>query len=158
MTTTESVHAGAPLRVPSPPRREVIGAWLLLAGYATVFLGIAWDAQWHNDVGPDTFFTAPHLMLYGGPAVIGLTCLTVVLLTTWRSAPGSVDADGSVTVFRTFRAPPVFLIGGLGASANILYGAADLWWHEVYGFDLALGQTPSHLGLDWPSAWSTSRW
>ncbi|MFC7590789.1 hypothetical protein ACFQYP_49245 [Nonomuraea antimicrobica] len=50
-------------------------------------------------------------------------------------------------VLRTFRAPWPFLVGGLGAAANLLYGGADLWWHDLYGFDIAIGATPSHLGL-----------
>ncbi|OLF14351.1 hypothetical protein BLA60_04275 [Actinophytocola xinjiangensis] len=134
MTTTQSTAAR--------PRREVIGAWVLLAGYVTLLCGLMWDAQWHNDVGPDNFFTAPHLLLYSGTTMMGLACLTVVLLTT-RSAPDRP----AVTVFGFFRAPLPFLVGGIGASGNLAYGAADLWWHDVYGFDIALGTTPSHVGL-----------
>ncbi|MFB4278283.1 hypothetical protein ACBJ59_23525 [Nonomuraea sp. MTCD27] len=127
------------------PRREVTGAWFLMFGYATLLTGMVWDGQWHGDVGPDDFWTAPHLLLYSGTGIIGLTCLTVVLLSTW--ARGPVTGTPSVTVFRTFRAPWPFLVGGLGASGNLLYAGADLWWHEVYGFDIAAGATPSHLGL-----------
>jgi hypothetical protein len=127
------------------PRREVIGAWSLLFGYATLLVGMVWDGQWHGDVGPDNFWTAPHLLLYSGTGIMGLSCLIVVLASTWTRGPAS-DTP-SVTVFRTFRAPWPFLVGGLGASANLLYAGADLWWHEVYGFDIAVGATPSHLGL-----------
>ncbi len=124
------------------PRREVIGAWVLLAGYVTLLFGLMWDAQWHNDVGPDSFFTAPHLLLYTGTTIMGLACLTVVLLNT-RHAP----ERSAVTVFGVFRAPLPFLVGGIGAAGNLMYGAADLWWHDVYGFDIAQGATPSHIGL-----------
>ncbi|WP_329083869.1 hypothetical protein [Streptosporangium sp. NBC_01469] len=127
------------------PRREVTGAWFLMAGYATLLLGMVWDGQWHGDVGPDNFFTAPHLLLYAGTGIVGLTCLTVVLLTTWGG--GAASGTPAVTVFRTFRAPWPFLVGGLGASGNLLYGGVDLWWHDVYGFDIAVPATPSHLGL-----------
>lgn len=127
------------------PRREVIGAWCLLAGYVTLLFGLIWDGQWHNDVGPDTFFTAPHLLLYLGTATMGLSCLTVVLLTTFR--PGPAPGRPAVTVFGVFRAPMAFLVGGVGAAGNLLYGAVDLWWHDVYGFDIAQSTTPSHLGL-----------
>ncbi|MDX3102029.1 hypothetical protein [Nonomuraea angiospora] len=127
------------------PRREVTGAWFLLLGYATLLTGMVWDGQWHGDVGPDNFWTAPHLLLYAGTGVIGLTCLIVVLLSTWGRGPAT--GTPSVTVFRTFRAPWPFLVGGLGASGNLLYAGSDLWWHEVYGFDIAAGPTPSHFGL-----------
>ncbi|TDD22714.1 hypothetical protein [Nonomuraea diastatica] len=127
------------------PRREVAGAWFLMLGYTVLLVGMVWDGQWHGDVGPDNFWTAPHLLLYSGTAVIGLTCLIVVLLSTWSRGPATETP--SVTVLRTFRAPWPFLVGGLGASANLLYAAADLWWHELYGFDIAVGATPSHFGL-----------
>ncbi|MEU6716460.1 hypothetical protein ABZ897_33765 [Nonomuraea sp. NPDC046802] len=121
------------------------GAWFLMFGYATLLVGMVWDGQWHGDVGPDSFWTAPHLLLYAGTGIIGLTCLSVVLLSTWARGPATETP--SVTVFRTFRAPWPFLVGGLGASGNLLYAGSDLWWHDLYGFDIAAGTTPSHFGL-----------
>ncbi|TMR17486.1 hypothetical protein ETD86_23440, partial [Nonomuraea turkmeniaca] len=135
----------SPPDVREVPRREVTGAWFLLFGYTVLLTGMVWDGQWHGDVGPDNFWTAPHLLLYTGTAIIGLTCLAVVLLSTW--ARGPVTGTPSVTVWRTFRAPWPFLVGGLGASGNLVYAGSDLWWHELYGFDIAAGATPSHLGL-----------
>ncbi|TDC09695.1 hypothetical protein E1267_06580 [Nonomuraea longispora] len=127
------------------PRREVAGAWFLMSGYATLLAGMIWDGQWHGDVGPDNFWTAPHLLLYAGTGIIGLSCLSVVLLSTWARGPATETP--SVMVFRTFRAPWPFLVGGLGAAANLLYAGSDLWWHDLYGFDIAAGTTPSHFGL-----------
>ncbi|MGW6504659.1 hypothetical protein [Nonomuraea angiospora] len=121
------------------------GAWFLMFGYATLLVGMVWDGQWHGDVGPDSFWTAPHLLLYAGTGIIGLSCLSVVLLSTWARGPATETP--SVTVFRTFRAPWPFLVGGLGASGNLLYAGSDLWWHDLYGFDIAAGTTPSHFGL-----------
>ncbi|MFC0104787.1 hypothetical protein [Kibdelosporangium aridum] len=118
------------------PRRQVVGAWLLLTGFCSLWLGVAWDGQWHVDVGPDTFFTAPHLMFYFGTSLIGLTSLVVVL----RS-----QRDPGVKVLG-LRAPAPFLVAGLGAAGHLVYGAVDLWWHTIFGFDL-LESTPSHLSL-----------
>lgn len=118
------------------------GAWSLLLGMTLLWLGVAWDGQWHVDVGPDTFFTAPHLMFYAGSGLIGLTSLAVVLTTTRR---GASDSDRIVRV-GPFQAPIAFLVSGLGAAGHLLYGATDLWWHTVYGFDI-LELTPSHIGL-----------
>jgi hypothetical protein len=120
------------------PRRQVVGAWLLLAGFLSLWLGVAWDGQWHIDVGPDTFFTAPHLMFYFGTSLIGLTSLVVVLR-------GQRDPGSAVRVLG-LRTPLPFLVAGLGAAGHLVYGAADLWWHTIYGFDL-LESTPSHLSL-----------
>ncbi|MDR7276406.1 hypothetical protein [Catenuloplanes atrovinosus] len=118
------------------------GAWTLLGAYTLLWFGVAWDGQWHVDVGPDTFYTAPHLMFYAGSALLGFCSLAVVLLVTRRP-----EASAGTTVpVGPFRAPIAFLVTGLGAAAHLLYGATDLWWHEVYGFDI-LEETPSHFGL-----------
>nr|WP_157527362.1 hypothetical protein [Kibdelosporangium sp. MJ126-NF4]CEL14404.1 hypothetical protein [Kibdelosporangium sp. MJ126-NF4]CTQ88769.1 hypothetical protein [Kibdelosporangium sp. MJ126-NF4] len=120
------------------PRRQVVGAWLLLGGFCSLWLGVAWDGQWHVDVGPDTFFTAPHLMFYFGTALIGLTSLVVVLRSQQDTGP-ALRVLG-------LRTPLPFLVGGLGAAGHLVYGAVDLWWHTIYGFDI-LESTPSHLSL-----------
>ncbi|MBB5957964.1 FtsH-binding integral membrane protein [Saccharothrix tamanrassetensis] len=119
----------------------MIGAWLLLAAAVTETFGLMWDLQWHADVGPDTFFTAPHLMIYLGMAMCGLTSLTVVLRHTFRPT----DAR-TVRVLGTFNAPLGFLVGGLGSAGGLLYGLMDLWWHTVYGFD-ATPTSPPHVAL-----------
>jgi hypothetical protein len=124
-------------------RLEVSGAWLLLIGTSITLFGFAWDAQWHLDVGPDTFFTAPHTMLYSGSALVGLTCLVVVLLESWRVR--RLESSRHVRVFGIFRAPVAYLVGGLGAAGFLLYGLGDLWWHTIYGFDVAT--TPPHIGI-----------
>ncbi|GIJ46086.1 hypothetical protein Val02_29720 [Virgisporangium aliadipatigenens] len=127
---------------PSPAQRT--GAWVVLLGFTLLWLGVAWDGQWHVDVGPDTFFTAPHLMFYLGAAMIGLTSLAVVLATT-RDATAAAPSGRVVAVGR-LRAPLAFLVTGSGSAGHLLYGATDLWWHTVYGFDI-LELTPSHIGL-----------
>ncbi len=127
------------------PRSEVVGAWAMLLGLVLLTFGLAWDAQWHFDVGPDTIFTAPHLLVYSGPALYGFSCLAVVLVRTWgRPQPSNRP---TLTVMRVFRAPAPFFAGGLGAAMFMLYGASDLWWHDLYGFDIAQSSTPSHVGL-----------
>ena len=65
-------------------RARVAAAAGFLAGVLLALTGFAWDVQWHTDVGPDSFFTAPHLVLYGGIAVSGIVCLAMVLL-TWSA-------------------------------------------------------------------------
>jgi len=126
-------------------RSEVVGAWLLLVGTSITLFGFAWDAQWHLDVGPDSFFTAPHTMLYSGSALVGLTSLAVVLLESWRARQAGPESTRNVRVFGVFRAPVAFLVGGLGAAGFLLYGLGDLWWHTIYGFDVA--STPPHIGI-----------
>jgi hypothetical protein len=113
--------------------------------------GLSWDVQWHNDVGPDTFFTLPHLFLYTGSAVAGVAALVVVLRTTAAQRAGrAVDpavGGRAVGVFgRTFAAPVAYLVTGTAAATFLLYGLWDQWWHGLYGFDATI-DSPPHIGL-----------
>ncbi|MDP9793989.1 hypothetical protein J2S43_002501 [Catenuloplanes nepalensis] len=115
----------------------------------TSLFGITWDVQWHDDVGPDTFFTLSHLMLYSGSAIAGVVALTMVLRATVAQRAGRpVDPkEGGRTVrVLAFDAPVGYLVVGTGAAMFLLYGTMDLWWHGVYGFDAILG-SPPHMAL-----------
>ena len=131
-----------------PPRAELIAGGLLLLAMLSMSYGVAWDVQWHTDVGPDTFFTVPHLLIYLGPSLAGFTSLAVVLLRTGARRRGAETPGGGreVTVFGTFHAPLPFLVTGICGAVQLLYGMADLWWHSEYGFDATL-QSPPHVGL-----------
>lgn len=128
-----------------------VGAWIVLLGTAITTVGISWDIQWHVEVGPDTFFTLPHLFLYSGSAIAGIASLVMVLLATSAQRAGRDwprTAGGTpVRVFGgVFRAPLGYLVSGIGAASFLLYGLMDLWWHSIYGFDAVLN-TPSHVAL-----------
>lgn len=130
---------------PAPP------ALLVLTGAVVSLLGLTWDVQWHSDVGPDTFFTLPHLLLYSGSAISGLTSLAVVLRVTARQRAGAPPVPGlggpAVRVLGgRFSAPVGYLLAGAGAASFLLYGLWDLWWHELYGFDAVI-DSPPHVGL-----------
>ena len=58
--------------------RGLVPAGFVLGGTLISLIGLTWDIQWHSDVGPDTFFTLPHLFLYAGSAFSGLASLVVV--------------------------------------------------------------------------------
>lgn len=131
--------------VPVGDRLLLIGGFAVLMAGIIEGLGAQWDIQWHTVVGPDTFFTAPHLMLYVGIASGGIAALVVVLRNTLAS-PGRAAVTGrTIQVFGT-TAPVGFLIAGLGAAGQLLYGLTDLWWHEVYGFDATL-TSPPHVAM-----------
>ncbi len=133
---------------PSLARIRVIAAAGFLGGVVLALLGFAWDVQWHTDVGPDSFFTAPHLVLYGGIAISGVTCLAMVLLTTFYARRGAATAlDGATAILGgRFRGPVGYIVGGFGALFFLLYGGLDQWWHTLYGFDVTL-VSPPHIGL-----------
>jgi hypothetical protein len=124
---------------------------LVLTGAFLTLVGWSWDIQWHYDVGPDTFFTLPHLFIYAGSAVCGLTALAVVLRTTAAQRSGRpIDpavGGRSVRVFGgTFAAPVGYLVIGSAVATFLLYGLWDEWWHGLYGFDVMV-DSPPHIGL-----------
>jgi hypothetical protein len=131
--------------------RPWLPAALVTLGTVASLFGISWDIQWHVDVGPDTFFTLSHLMLYSGSAIAGITSLTVVLMTTARQRAGRpIDplvGGRHVRVFGgIFAAPVGYLISGTGAAMFLLTGLWDQWWHSLYGFDAVL-DSPPHESL-----------
>jgi uncharacterized membrane protein len=139
VTTTWRVPRGLP------------AASFVLGGTLLTLISLTFDIQWHKDVGPDTFFTLPHLLSYSGSAVAGLASLFVVLRTTADERAGHpvdpVVGGRAVGVFgRTFAAPVGYLISGAGAASYLLYGLWDLWWHGLYGFDVTIS-SPPHIGL-----------
>ncbi|MGW4133646.1 hypothetical protein [Amycolatopsis japonica] len=132
-------------------RTGLVPAGTVLAGSVISLVGLTWDIQWHGDVGPDTFFTMPHLFLYSGSAISGLASLVIVLMTTAaRRAGRPVDArvgGRAINVFgKTFAAPAGYLVTGTGAAMFLLYGLWDQWWHGLYGFDAVI-DSPPHIGL-----------
>ncbi|WP_228001828.1 hypothetical protein [Nocardia australiensis] len=134
-----------------------IGAWVVLFGTAVTLVGLSWDIQWHDDVGPDTFFTLPHLLLYSGSALAGFASLAMVLITTSAQRAGRPVPRMGGTPIRVFgsnlTAPLGYMVAGAGAASFLLYGLLDLEWHSIYGFDAVLN-TPSHVAL-FLSIWVT---
>jgi len=149
--TAEAARPSAAVRASQSGRTAPLGANLVLAGTLVSLLGLSWDIQWHVDVGPDTFFTLSHLMLYSGSAIAGLASLAMVLIATAAQRAGrSADHVAGGTPVRVFggafRAPLGYLIAGTGSALFLLFGLLDLWWHSLYGFDAVL-DSPPHIGL-----------
>ncbi|HEX6344906.1 hypothetical protein [Umezawaea sp.] len=131
--------------------RGMTAASFVLGGTVLSLTGLTWDIQWHNDVGPDTFFTLPHLLLYSGSAFSGIASLVVVLVTTAAQRSGKavdpmVGGRAVAVLGRAFAAPVGYLISGIGAASFLLYGLWDQWWHGLYGFDATIA-SPPHIGL-----------
>ncbi|MEO3875835.1 hypothetical protein ABGB18_44240 [Nonomuraea sp. B12E4] len=144
-----------PVRASAPPSIRppagVAGAYTVLAGTLMSTVGISWDVQWHIEVGPDTFFTLPHLILYAGSAIAGIASLVMVLRATFaqragRPADPAVGGSPVRVLGGTFTAPLGYLVAGTGGALFLLYGLLDLWWHSLYGFDAVL-DSPPHVAL-----------
>lgn len=125
-------------------RPLTLAALALILGAFLSFSGLAWDVEWHNRVGPDTFFTLPHLVLYSGVTISGLASLFAALWYAWeRREPG---ANALALVGAAWGAPLGFVVAGLGAAVFLSFGLFDLWWHTLYGFDVTF-LSPPHIGL-----------
>jgi len=124
-------------------------AFVMLTGTLISLSGLTWDIDWHLDVGPDSFFTLPHLFIYSGGAIAGVTSLVMVLRATATQRNGR-DLDPTVggrafKVLGVFAAPIGYLVGGIAAATFLLYGLWDEWWHGLYGFDVTVA-SPPHQG------------
>ena len=127
-------------------RLRRVSAWFLLFLVLQAELGLAWDRNWHDTIGRDTFWIPPHIMMYTGIGAAGLVALTVVMLDTlryYRKAPG-VDDASTVSIFWIFHAPIGFIILGFGALIDLVAAPLDNWWHSLYGIDVTLW-SPFHL-------------
>ena len=107
------------------------GAYAVMLGAAISTVGLSWDVEWHRDVGPDTFFTLPHLVLYSGSALAGIASLAMVLLSTFMQRAGRPVppwmGGTPVRVFGgIFTAPLGYLVSGIGAASFLIYGLLDL--------------------------------
>jgi hypothetical protein len=144
------ITAEAPAPVGGTSRAKLAASVLIGADLVSL-VGLTWDIQWHSDVGPDTFFTVPHLLLYAGSAISGLVSLLMVLATTAAQRAGrAVDPTVGGRAIRVFggifAAPIGYLVAGIGSASFLLYGLWDLWWHSLYGFDAVIN-SPPHIGL-----------
>lgn len=109
---------------------------MLVGGVLAVF-ATYWDEAWHTDVGRDTFWAAPHLLLYGSIGVVGLCVVGwgVAQLATARSS------------FTTSLRNRPLVAAGAGALGALVAAPIDGFWHEAYGRDAVLWSPPHMLAL-----------
>lgn len=110
-----------------------LGSLVVVAGLLAVF-ATYWDEAWHTDIGRDSAWAAPHVLLYAAVAVVGFGIAvwgTKVLLAT-----GSLRA--------AFGHSPL-LAAGLGAIGALVAAPIDAGWHEAYGRDAVLWSPPHML-------------
>lgn len=139
----------APLlvRAPGPgvaprPRLRLPGWAIGLAALGALAgpLGAYWDVAWHVDRGRETFWSPPHLVIYGGivAVLIALVAGVATLGGPARRAP--------------WRHPGLRFT--LIASAVVLASAPfDEAWHALFGLDVSIW-SPPHLALLFGSGFS----
>lgn len=117
----------------------------LVIGVSGVFLswfGAAWDVSWHRVVGRDTFWSEPHLFLYGGIVLWGVAAL-IATVTAMAGRP----VRGRELRVGPLRAELGLALVGIGALIVIGSGPFDELWHRTYGRDVDIWSPPHLTGV-----------
>ena len=101
-------------------------------------LGAFWDVAWHVEIGRDTFWSPPHLLLYLGVLIV-LGAGSAALVGAWRR--GDPSSPGGRP-----RLPAGATISMIGAVLALAAGPVDDLWHRLYGLDVTI-LSPPHLLL-----------
>jgi hypothetical protein len=125
--TTPRPLAGLPLAV-----------WLAVAATWVALLGAVWDVSWHRTLGRDTFWSAPHLLLYAGVSG-GLVAALVGVGTAERGGPGLRLGRYTLSTWYT--------LALIGNAAVVLTAPVDDLWHRLYGRDVDIWSAPHLLAL-----------
>src|SRR5438552_8558026 len=89
--------------------------WTLVVGKLVGAWGLTWDIQWHLRIGRDSFWIAPHLMMYAGVTAGFVVAFGVLALETWRARRAAAPGDAARGRTRRHpRIPP----GGVGRDAR----------------------------------------
>ncbi|KPC71788.1 hypothetical protein ABZ038_12665 [Streptomyces sp. NPDC006349] len=105
------------------------------AGGLLALFSMYWDDSLHTDVGRDTFWSAPHVFLYGS--------LMVTLAATAWWGLGRVRSRG----WRTALADPLLRWAAVSAGAIGVSAPADEAWHTAFGRDAVLWSPPHLLAI-----------
>ena len=106
-------------------------------------IGGIWDISWHKSIGRDTFWTAPHMLIYLCGILAGISCGYLILSSSFgRSAEARA---GSVRMWG-FRGPLGAFVCAWGGVAMIASAPFDNWWHGAYGLDVKV-LSPPHVLL-----------
>ena len=112
---------------------EWIDICLVLGAIASI-VGTYWDIQYHVDIGRESFWIAPHLVVYGGTVlVLGASLLALRTVSTLSTA---VRNKVRIAMRFIFMSVVFFLLGA----------PIDDLWHRIYGLDVTVW-SPPHIYL-----------
>ncbi|HEX6361935.1 MAG TPA: hypothetical protein VFZ93_03205, partial [Albitalea sp.] len=143
-TTLAAPHGGHPEAI----RAEAAAAvpWHVSAvvfASLAVLVGVIWDISWHQSIGRDTLFSPPHLAIYLGGVVAGLSCGWLVLRTTFAGSDD--ERAGAVSFWKLFRGPLGAWVCIWGTFAMLTSAPFDDWWHNAFGLDTKILSPPHAL-------------
>jgi hypothetical protein len=135
----------APVAASSVAAATTTPPWYLYAvavAATSVVVGVIWDISWHMTIGRDTFWTPAHMCTYLAAAIVGITCGSVALKTTFA---GTEQDRGRAMTLWGFRAPLGAWICVWGSFAMLTSAPFDDWWHNAYGLDVKIISPPHTL-------------
>jgi hypothetical protein len=106
--------------------------------------GAFYDTAWHRTIGRDTFWSLPHLFMYGGGFVVWAAVATALVLATRESLP---EIGGPVWRVGPLRLPFGFTLAAFGIAIVVLAPPVDIWYHATFGKDVMIWSPPHMQGL-----------
>jgi hypothetical protein len=117
--------------------------WTCVIAITSASIGGIWDISWHKSIGRDTFWTAPHMLIYLCGILAGISCGYLILSSSFGH---SAEAQaGSVRIWG-FRGLLGAFVCAWGGVAMITSAPFDNWWHAAYGLDVKV-LSPPHVLL-----------
>jgi len=116
---------------------------LVFVGGGVGMFGLYLDTAWHRTLGRDTFWSLPHLLMYGGGMAAYASAVGGIAL---ASRFGSEAFGGPVLGRRRLRFPLGFTVALVGTLVIIAAVPVDGWFHWTYGTDVLVWSWP-HMQL-----------
>jgi len=117
--------------------------WACVVAVTSASFGGVWDISWHESIGRDTFWTAPHLFIHFGGILAGVASAWLIFTTTFSHAAG--QRAGAVRIWGFYGPLGAFLCCW-GGVAMVTSAPFDNWWHAAYGLDVKI-LSPPHIVL-----------
>jgi hypothetical protein len=117
--------------------------WACALAVTSASFGGVWDISWHESIGRDTFWTAPHLFIQFGGILAGAASAWLIFHTTFSRSPA--ERAGAVRIW-AFYGPLGAFLCCWGGVAMVTSAPFDNWWHSAYGLDVKI-LSPPHVVL-----------
>jgi hypothetical protein len=116
--------------------------WCAALAATSAYVGGYWDISWHRSIGRDSFWSPPHMAIYGCGVLAGVASAYLIFTTTFAAhaplRPVSVRIWG-------LRGPLGAFVCAWGGLAMLVSAPFDNWWHNAYGLDVRIVSPPHML-------------
>jgi hypothetical protein len=120
--------------------------WCAVLAVTSAYIGGYWDISWHRSIGRDTFWTAPHMMIYACGVLAGVSSGYLILMTTFGRGERYAALRASSVRIWGLHGPIGAFISAWGGVAMLASAPFDDWWHNAYGLDIKI-ISPPHMVL-----------